>query len=139
MSGLSHFLLTFCILGYLFCSSNTWYVKMPSNIKGLLGSCLVIPCSFGYYQYPPQNPERVVWYQYVRSGYPLVYDDWYPDYVISIFKGKTRVLTSTDSMTCSLQISPVSWSHHRLKIYPWVDPENVGTSTYRFFDTTVIM
>ncbi|GAA6224944.1 myelin-associated glycoprotein-like [Lates japonicus] len=28
-------------------------------------------------------------------------------------------------------------SHHRQKIYPWVDPDNVGRSTYRFFDTTV--
>ncbi|XP_044063589.1 uncharacterized protein LOC122881428 isoform X2 [Siniperca chuatsi] len=137
MSGFSQFLLTFCILGYIFCSSRAWHVKMPSNIKGLLGSCLVIPCTFDYYQYPPHRPDRVVWYQYVSHGYPLVYDDWNSNEVIDIFKGRTRVFTSTIRKTCSLQIYPVKWSDHRQRIYPWVDPENVGRSTYRFFDTTV--
>ncbi|XP_045900128.1 uncharacterized protein LOC123967858 isoform X1 [Micropterus dolomieu] len=137
MSGFRRCLLTFCILGYFFCCSTAWHVKMPSNIKGLVGSCLVIPCSFDYIQYPPHNPHRVVWYQYVSRGYPLVYDDWNSNKVIDIFKGRTRVLTSKHRKICSLQISSVSWSHHRQKIYPWVDPENVGRSTYRFFDTTV--
>ncbi|XP_035528098.1 uncharacterized protein LOC118335777 isoform X2 [Morone saxatilis] len=136
MSGFSHFLLCFWILGYMFCSSRAWYVKMPSNIKGLVDSCLVIPCSFDYNQYPPYRPDRVVWYQYVSQGYPLVYDRWYPEEVIKTFRGRTR-LFSPAYKTCSLEISRVKWSDHRQKIYPWVDPENVGKSTYRFFDTTV--
>nr|XP_020475782.1 uncharacterized protein LOC109971707 isoform X3 [Monopterus albus] len=136
MPGLSRFLLSFCILGYIFCSSRAWHVKIPSNIKGLLGSCLVIPCKFDYYQYPPRRPDRVVWYQYAKHTYPLVYDDWHPKYVIDEFKGKTKIF-SASGKTCSLQIYPVTWAHHRQKIYPWVDPENVGKSTYRFFDTTV--
>uniref|UniRef100_A0A8P4KMX6 Ig-like domain-containing protein n=1 Tax=Dicentrarchus labrax TaxID=13489 RepID=A0A8P4KMX6_DICLA len=136
MSGFSHFLLCFWILGYMFCCSRAWHVKMPSNIKGLVDSCLVIPCSFDYYQYPPYRPDRVVWYQYVSRGYPLVYDRWYPEDVINIFRGRTR-LFSPAYKTCSLEISRVKWSDHRQKIYPWVDPENVGKSTYRFFDTTV--
>lgn len=126
------------LAGYLFCSSQAWRVKLPSNIRGVLGSCLVIPCSFDYYQYPPRNPNRVVWYQYVSRGYPLVYDIWKPNDVIDIFNRKTsRVFISTYGKECSLKINPVKWSHHRAKIYPWVDPENVGRSTYRFFDTTV--
>nr|XP_046255332.1 uncharacterized protein LOC124064705 [Scatophagus argus] len=138
MSGFSHLLLSFCILGYIFCSSNAWNVKMQRNIKGLVGSCLVIPCSFDYYQHPPPNPNRVVWYQYVSNGYPLVYDNRHPNSVIDIFKGKTsRVYIDTYGKQCSLKIYPVQWSHHRQKIYPWVDPENVGRGTYRFFDTTV--
>lgn len=124
------------LAGYMFCSSRAWYVKMPSNIKGLVDSCLVIPCSFDYNQYPPYRPDRVVWYQYVSQGYPLVYDRWYPEEVIKTFRYRTR-LFSPAYKTCSLEISRVKWSDHRQKIYPWVDPENVGKSTYRFFDTTV--
>ncbi|CAJ1061623.1 uncharacterized protein LOC122881428 isoform X3 [Xyrichtys novacula] len=132
-----HFLLIVYILGITSCISRAWIVKMPSNIRGLLGSCLVIPCSFDYHEYPPRRPDRVVWYQYVSHGYPLVYDNWYPNNVINVFKGKTKAFTSTTFKKCTLQIFPVTKSHHMQRIYPWVDPENVGSSTYRFFDRTV--
>uniref|UniRef100_A0A3B3CFT3 Ig-like domain-containing protein n=1 Tax=Oryzias melastigma TaxID=30732 RepID=A0A3B3CFT3_ORYME len=110
---------------------------MPRNIEAMLGSCVVIPCTFDYYRYPPRRPGRIVWYQYVRHGYPVVYDGWNPNEVIRIFRGKTSLASSQYGKTCSLEIYPVTWSHHRQTIYPWVDPENVGRSTYRFFDTTV--
>lgn len=106
-------------------------------MKALLGSCLVIPCTYDYYQYPPRNPTRVVWYQYRDRGYPLVYDDRYPNDVIGEFRGRTFRVSTSYTRQCSLQIYPVKWSDHRQKIYPWVDPENVGKSTYRFFDKTV--
>lgn len=125
------------ISGCIFCCSQAWRVLLPSNIKGLVGSCLVIPCSFDYNRYPPNRPDRVVWYQYVSSGYPLVYDSWNPKGVINIFKGKTSREFTYSRNDCSLRIFPLTRSHHRQKIYPWVDPEHVGRSTYRFFDTTV--
>ncbi|XP_054478238.1 Schwann cell myelin protein-like isoform X2 [Anoplopoma fimbria] len=132
MPGLSQILLSFCILGNIVCGSRAWLVKMPSNIKGLLGSCLVIPCTFDYYQNPPLRPDRVVWYQYHNHRYPVVYDKWNPNHVIDMFRSKTRVLKE-----CSLEINPVTRQHHRQRLYPWVDPENIGKYTYRFFDTTV--
>lgn len=126
------------LAGFILYSSQAWQVKMQSNIRGLVGSCLVIPCTFDYYLSPPRNPHRVVWYQYVNHGYPLVYDIWNPNRVIGIFRGRTfRVHMSAYSKECTLKIFPVTWFHHRQKIYPWVDPENVGKGTYRFFDTTV--
>ncbi|XP_029360628.1 myelin-associated glycoprotein-like isoform X2 [Echeneis naucrates] len=138
MSGCCPILLSFCLIGSIFSMSWAWQVDLPHKIEGLLNSCLVIPCSFDYYQYPPNDPDRVVWYKYVSKGYPLVYDNWYPNKVISIFKGKTqRYNQQPGYKTCSLRIYPVTWSHHRQKIYPWVDPEHVGRSTYRFFDKTV--
>ncbi|KAL0174937.1 hypothetical protein M9458_030905, partial [Cirrhinus mrigala] len=59
-----------------------WKVRMPKDIHGLKGSCLVIPCSFNYTSNPPANPRRVVWYQWVSKGYPLVYDPRFPNDVI---------------------------------------------------------
>ncbi|XP_043114180.1 uncharacterized protein LOC122358440 isoform X2 [Puntigrus tetrazona] len=121
--------------GVLLYESLAWYVTMPKEIRGLKGSCLVIPCSYSYNIYPPTNPSRVVWYQYASMGYPLVYDPWYPNDVIEKFRGKTD-LYRRPSWDCSLLIKNLEHSHHGETIYTWIDPENVGKSTYAFYDVT---
>ncbi|XP_031154727.1 uncharacterized protein LOC116049323 [Sander lucioperca] len=137
MSGFNHFLLSFCILGYIFCSSTAWYVYMPSNIRGLKGSCLLIPCTFNYYRYPPRRPDRVAWYQHASYSYPLVCKDWDMRDEIYEFKGKTWTPNSGSGRNCDLLIKPVTWAHDGQKIYPWVDPDYIGKSTHAFWDKTV--
>nr|XP_055053808.1 sialoadhesin-like [Misgurnus anguillicaudatus] len=123
--------------GVLLYETLAWEVRMPTEIHGLRGSCLVIPCSYSYTSYPPTNPRRVVWYQYVSKGFPLVYDPWYPDSVIDKFRGKTDRYRPTNSdRDCSLLIKSVDPSHNGQKLYTWIDPENIGKSTYRFYDVT---
>ncbi|KAK7172115.1 hypothetical protein R3I93_004422 [Phoxinus phoxinus] len=112
-----------------------WEVKMPKEIRGLQGSCLVIPCSFSYTLYPPENPSRVVWYQWVSQGYPLVYDPWYRYDVIDKFRWKTDLYRKS-SWDCSLLIKNLEQSHHGEKVYAWIDPENVGWRTYAFYEVT---
>ncbi|XP_068069742.2 uncharacterized protein [Danio rerio] len=121
--------------GVLLYGALGWDVTVPRNIRGLRGSCLVIPCSFSYTSYPAPNPRRVVWYQWVSKGYPLVCDQWYPNDVIDKFRGKTD-LYRKPHWDCTLLISKVARSHHGEKIYAWIDPENVGKSTYAFYDVT---
>uniref|UniRef100_A0A673H9S1 Si:ch73-380l3.5 n=1 Tax=Sinocyclocheilus rhinocerous TaxID=307959 RepID=A0A673H9S1_9TELE len=111
-----------------------WEVRMPKEIHGLKGSCLVIPCSFSYTSYPPKNPLRVVWYQWVSKGYPLVYDPLHASDVIEKFKGKTNLYRKSGN--CSLLITVLELSHHGEKLYAWIDPENVGWRTYKFYDVT---
>ncbi|XP_056611935.1 sialoadhesin-like [Triplophysa dalaica] len=113
-----------------------WEVRMPKEIHGLKGSCLVIPCSFSYTSYPPTNPNRVVWYQWVSSGYPVVYDHEYPSYVIDKFKGKTALYGKPSNRDCSLLITHLDQSHHGEKLYAWIDPDSVGWRTYKFYDVT---
>ncbi len=125
----------FCLTGVLLYDALAWEVRMPKEIHGLRGSCLVIPCSFYYTSYPPENPRRVVWYQHVSKGYPLVYDPWYPNDVIGKFKGKTYLYIKP-SWDCSLLINLLEQSHHGEKLYTWIDPENVGWRTYEFYDVT---
>ncbi|XP_065136644.1 sialoadhesin-like [Paramisgurnus dabryanus] len=123
--------------GVLLYETLAWEVRMPSEIHGLKGSCLVIPCSYSYTSYPPTNPHRVVWYQYVSRGYPLVCDPWNPGKVIYKFKGKTDIYRNTNSdRDCSLLIKSVDPSYNGEKIYAWIDPENVGWRTYKFYDIT---
>ncbi|XP_073719535.1 sialoadhesin [Misgurnus anguillicaudatus] len=113
-----------------------WQVIMPSEIHGLRGSCLVIPCSFSYTSYPPTNPRRVVWYQWVSEGYPLVYDPRSPYKVIGKFRGETDLYGDPSKRSCSLLIKSVDVSHHGEKLYAWIDPEHVGWRTYKFYDVT---
>ncbi|XP_073671661.1 sialoadhesin-like [Paramisgurnus dabryanus] len=123
--------------GVLLYETLSWEVRMPSEIHGLRGSCLVIPCSYSYYSYPPTNPRRVVWYQWVSKGYPIVYDPWYPDSVIDKFRGKTDMYNPKNSYRdCSLLIKRVDSSHNGEQLYAWIDPENIGKSTYKFYDVT---
>ncbi|XP_050957747.1 sialoadhesin-like isoform X2 [Labeo rohita] len=112
-----------------------WEVRMPKHIHGLKGSCLVIPCSFSYTSYTPKNPRRIVWYQY-SSGYPLVYDPLHPNDVIEKFRGKTDLYGDPSSGNCSLLIQNLEPSHHGEKLYAWIDPENVGKGTYKFYEVT---
>nr|XP_055053801.1 sialoadhesin-like [Misgurnus anguillicaudatus] len=123
--------------GVLLYETLAWEVRVPTKIHGLKGSCLVIPCSYSYTSNPPTNPRRVVWYQWVSRGYPLVYDPLNPDSVIDKFRGKTDLYNSTNSdQDCSLLIKGVDTSHNKEKIYAWIDPENVEKSTYKFYDVT---
>ncbi|XP_056613101.1 uncharacterized protein LOC130428843 isoform X1 [Triplophysa dalaica] len=130
--------LLLCLIfeGFLLYETFAWGVRMPHEIHGLKGSCLVIPCSFYYTSYPPNRPDRVVWYQWVSKGYPLVYDPWYPSYVIDKFREKTYLYGNPTNRECSLLIKRLDQSHHGEKLYAWIDPETVGKSTYRFFDVT---
>nr|XP_055053803.1 sialoadhesin-like [Misgurnus anguillicaudatus] len=123
--------------GVLLYETLSWEVKMPSEIHGLKGSCLVIPCSYSYTSNPPTNPRRVVWYQWVSKSYPIVCDPWNPGKVIDKFRGKTDIYRHNNSgQDCSLVIKSVDLSHNEEKIYTWIDPENIGWRTFKFYDIT---
>ncbi|KAB5550539.1 hypothetical protein PHYPO_G00054860 [Pangasianodon hypophthalmus] len=131
-------LLDIILYGILFNNTWAWSVSMPSSIHGLHKSCLVIPCSFNYSSYPPHNPYRVVWYQYVSRGYPVVYDGWNPSSVIDMYRGRTSLYKGT-YRDCSLLIEDLSFSHDKDRIYTWIDPENVGWRTYEFYHVTTLI
>ncbi|XP_073671655.1 sialoadhesin-like [Paramisgurnus dabryanus] len=123
--------------GVLLYETLAWEVRMPSEIHGLKGSCLVITCSYSYTSNPPTNPRRVVWYQWVSIGYPLVCDPLNPDSVIDKFRGKTDIYRHNNSdQDCSLLIKSVDPSHNGEKLYTWIDRENIGKSSYKFYDVT---
>ncbi|XP_026882287.2 uncharacterized protein LOC113587700 [Electrophorus electricus] len=126
----------------LFSGTWTWIVRMPSSIQGLSGSCLVIPCSFDYSNSIP-HPDHIVWYEYDKFYYPVVYDAWKISSVMNEFRGKTFLYKKLDYCIgedcvrdCSLLITNLKLIHNGRRIYAWIDPDNIGKHTYRFFDVT---
>ncbi|KAF5906252.1 hypothetical protein DAT39_004024, partial [Clarias magur] len=131
-------LLDIIIYGILFNNTWAWHVDMPHSVYGIEKSCLVIPCKFSYSSYPPKNSYRIVWYLYDTWRYPVVFDEWYPSSVIERYRGKTR-LNNKSYRDCSLLIKDLSLSQNGDRIYTWVDPENIGKFTKRFFDVTTLI
>ncbi|XP_073780078.1 sialoadhesin-like [Danio rerio] len=109
-------------------------VRMPKTIHGLKGSCLVIPCSFNFRPNAPKNL-RVVWYQWVHRGYPLVYDPLEENKVIDKFRGKTD-LYGNSSGDCSLLIRNLEQSHHGEKLYTEINLNKLYEVTSTVFVNT---
>ncbi|XP_035288834.1 uncharacterized protein LOC118235506 isoform X2 [Anguilla anguilla] len=126
-----------CFQGAIFGVSWAWSVTVPREMEGMVGSCLVIPCRFSYSEYPPNDKSRVVWYQYVDRGYPLVCDPKKPNEVIEKFRRKTSLYGSPYNGDCSLKIDPLDWRHQEEKVYPWVDPDYVTYRYFKFYDKAV--
>uniref|UniRef100_W5MDR2 Immunoglobulin V-set domain-containing protein n=1 Tax=Lepisosteus oculatus TaxID=7918 RepID=W5MDR2_LEPOC len=100
-----------------------WTVTLPKHMTGLRGSCMVIPCSFDYSSDPPKN-FIVVWYQYAGHGYPLVFDERNPNNVIDKFRQRTRLVGNVDARNCSLKITDLNMSHHKVVFQSATGNEN---------------
>ncbi|XP_039627321.1 B-cell receptor CD22-like [Polypterus senegalus] len=95
--------------------------------------------SFERYSYNSNGPKKfvAVWYQYQSSGYPLVYDGYNPGNVIDKFRGRTYLVGNVRNGNCSLKINDVTRNLNGEKIYTWIDPDNIGSGTYKFYERTV--
>ncbi|XP_035276203.1 sialic acid-binding Ig-like lectin 5 isoform X2 [Anguilla anguilla] len=93
-----------------------------------VGSCIVVPCSFT----PPTANEAVEvnWYQYVSSGYPLVYSESKPGDVIDKFSDSTELIGRAEKGNCSLKINPTREAHNAEKIYVWIKPNQLDGKLY---------
>ncbi|XP_066535156.1 uncharacterized protein [Hoplias malabaricus] len=107
-------------------SSLDWTYSMPSKIKGLQGSCLIIPCSFTFKTTMPSNV-MVKWYEYSTTQYPLVFSEDKNAEVTGKFWRKTELFGSQSEGSCSLNINPLMTEHNRVRLYPWMDPKPVNT------------
>ncbi|XP_020793260.1 myelin-associated glycoprotein-like isoform X2 [Boleophthalmus pectinirostris] len=100
------------------CIASSWTVDIPSTVKALVGSCVVIPCSFDYP--PPQQNVTQLTGIWTDSTSHLIYHPQERKALVQ-YRNRTKLLGDLRLKNCSLKIDPVQTSdkgpyHFRIEI-----------------------
>ncbi|XP_072317577.1 sialic acid-binding Ig-like lectin 13 [Eucyclogobius newberryi] len=85
-------------------AESSWTVDIPSTVKALVGSCVVIPCTFDY---PPPNEEVIqftgIW---IDESSHVIYHPEERKALVQ-YRNRTKLLGDLRHKDCSLKIYPV--------------------------------
>lgn len=98
----------------------SWGVSSPQDVKGVKGSCLVIPCVFSF----PADVEvphgiTAIWYYDYSGKRQVVSHSENPKLVEAHFRGRAQLLGHTEHRICSLLLKNLQ-------------PEDSGSYNFRF-------
>uniref|UniRef100_A0A3B4XU56 Myeloid cell surface antigen CD33-like n=1 Tax=Seriola lalandi dorsalis TaxID=1841481 RepID=A0A3B4XU56_SERLL len=99
----------FCLLLAAFCSpvfSGEWKATVVKNLKALVTSCIVIPCSFTHpKENLPSSRLRGIW-QRSNDKQAFVYNED-KTRILENFRGRTRLLGELGQDNCTLEITDI--------------------------------
>ncbi|XP_034553481.1 myelin-associated glycoprotein-like isoform X1 [Notolabrus celidotus] len=125
--------MTFSLLVLFLCfkvlqtEASTWTAKVPSSVKGLIGSCVVIPCTFDY-----ANPGKTL------TGFTGMWNNEANEHIYHSVKSKvlqryqtrTELLGDISQKNCSLMIDPLQ-ENDRGPFYFRIEIDGLDKFTYR--------
>lgn len=116
-------------------AASSWTVNVPSSVKGLLGSCVVIPCAFNY----PDPDKRVTKFtgMWMSETNHLIYHP-VESKVIKQFQGRTELLGNVSRKSCSLKIDPLQQSDQG-PFYFRIEMEGYEQYSYKMNTVSITM
>nr|XP_055053157.1 myelin-associated glycoprotein-like [Misgurnus anguillicaudatus] len=127
--------LLFWLQVWVFVFADVWKTKVEHEMKALVSSCVVLPCSF---QYPgtrqPSDRTRGIWHKNDKWDDYVYYED--PTRIVEIFKGRTRLVGRLGELNCSLEIDEVK-GHDNGPFCFRVELQTSEKDKYSFVDNCV--
>ncbi|XP_072547845.1 myeloid cell surface antigen CD33-like [Salminus brasiliensis] len=108
MSVQKRLLLRWLCLQVIFATvfSKDWEAEVEPKIKGLVSSCVVVPCTFKYPgEQLPDSRIRAIWHTKEKMGDIIYHED--RTKVLDSFKGRTTLLGRLSEQNCTLEIDGV--------------------------------
>uniref|UniRef100_A0A3B4H787 Ig-like domain-containing protein n=1 Tax=Pundamilia nyererei TaxID=303518 RepID=A0A3B4H787_9CICH len=97
----------YIIRTWTFIKASSWSATVPSSVKGLLGACVVIPCS---YNYPDPQISTTsftgIWYN--KNNQVICHSD--KSQTSGQFRNRTKLLGDLSKKNCSLMIDDLQQS-----------------------------
>ncbi|XP_065136674.1 myelin-associated glycoprotein-like isoform X1 [Paramisgurnus dabryanus] len=120
---------------WIFVFADVWKVKVEHEMKALVSSCVVLPCSF---QYPgtrqPSARTRGIWHKKDKWEDYVYYED--KTRILDNFKDRTRMVGRLGDLNCSLEIDEVK-SHDNGPFCFRVELETSEKNRYSFVENCV--
>uniref|UniRef100_A0A665TID8 Ig-like domain-containing protein n=1 Tax=Echeneis naucrates TaxID=173247 RepID=A0A665TID8_ECHNA len=91
---------------YVYCSrhASSWTIEVPSSVKGFLGSCVVIPCTFNYPD-PARTPTKISGIWLDQRSHVIYHPD--NSKILQQYKDRTELLGDATQKNCSWKIEPL--------------------------------
>ncbi|XP_039475893.1 myelin-associated glycoprotein-like isoform X1 [Oreochromis aureus] len=106
----------------------SWTADVPNEVKGLLGSCVVIPCSYNYPD--PQGKAKSftgIWM--TTEGDRVIYHPTQSK-IVKQYQSRTKLLEDASSKNCSLMIEKLQ-QNDRGPFYFRIEIEGYDRASYR--------
>lgn len=114
--------------------SKHWSIKVPSSVKGLTGSCVVIPCSFNF----PDSENDLRFTGMWRNNNDHAIYHSVKSKIMQTYWNRTELLGSLAQKNCSLKIDPLNDSDHG-PFYFRLEIDNLDKYSYKQNKVSILM